>query len=81
MSAVSQNSCLSGMDFGNSLDQGNEELWHSRNSCLSGSDFGDSLSQGDEELWRSQNLCLSVCRKCLNFVLWVSFLAGVINWK
>ena len=39
MSAVSQNSCLSGLDFGDSLAQGNEELWHSRNSCLSGWDF------------------------------------------
>ena len=34
--------------FGNSLAQGNEELWHSRNSCLSGSDFGISLAQSDE---------------------------------
>ena len=29
MSAVSQNSCLSWLDFGNSLAQGNKELWHS----------------------------------------------------
>ena len=36
MSAVSQNSCLLWLDFGNSLAQGNEELWHSQNSCLSG---------------------------------------------
>ena len=42
MSAVSQNLCLSGLDFSNSLAQGNEELRHSRNLCLSGSDFGDS---------------------------------------
>ena len=48
VSAVSQNSCLSGLDFGNSLAQGNEELWRSQNLCLSGSDFGDSLAQGDE---------------------------------
>ena len=53
MSAVSQNLCLSGLDFGDSLALGDEELWHSQNSCLSGSDFGDSLALGDEELWRS----------------------------
>ena len=29
MSAVSQNSCLSGSDFGISLAQGDEELWRS----------------------------------------------------
>ena len=29
MSAVSQNSCLLGLDFGDSLAQGNEELWRS----------------------------------------------------
>ena len=39
MSAVSQNSCLSWLDFGNSLAQGNKELWRSQNSCLSGWDF------------------------------------------
>ena len=44
MSAVSQNSCLSWLDFGDSLVQGNEELWCSQNLCLSGSDFGDSLA-------------------------------------
>ena len=48
MSVVSQNSCLSGLDFGDSLAQGNEELWRSQNSCLSGLDFGISLAQGDE---------------------------------
>ena len=36
MSAVSQNSCLLWLDFGDSLAQGNEELWRSQNSCLSG---------------------------------------------
>ena len=36
MSAVSQIPCLSGLDFGDSLAQGNKELWHSQNSCLSG---------------------------------------------
>ena len=36
MSAVSQNSCLLGLDFGNSLAQGNKELWCSQNLCLSG---------------------------------------------
>ena len=36
MSAFSQNLCLSGFDFGNSLAQGNKELWCSRNSCTLG---------------------------------------------
>ena len=36
MSAVSQNSCLSWLDFGDSLAQGSEELWHCQNSCISG---------------------------------------------
>ena len=36
MSAVSQNLCLLWLDFGISLAQGNEELWHFQNSCLSG---------------------------------------------
>ena len=36
MSAVSQNLCLSCLDFGDSLAQGNEELWCSQNLCLSG---------------------------------------------
>ena len=53
MSAVSQNSSFSGLDFGDSLAQGNEELWRCQNLCLSGLDFGNSLAQGDEELWRS----------------------------
>ena len=39
MSAVSQNSCLLWLDFGNSLAQSDEELWRSRKSCLSGWDF------------------------------------------
>ena len=59
ISAVARNSCLSGLDFSDSLAQGNEELWHFQNSCLSGLDFGDSLAQGNEELWHSQNSCLS----------------------
>ena len=53
MSAVSQNLCLSGLDFGDSLAQGNEELWCCQNLCLSGSGFGNSLAQGNEELWCS----------------------------
>ena len=81
MSAVAGNSCLSGSDFGDSLAQGNEELCHYQNLCLSGSDFGDSLAQGDKELWCSQNSCVSASRTHSNFMLWVSFLAGVTNWK
>ena len=50
----------------------------SQNSCLSGLGFEDSLVQSQEELWCSQNLHLSAC---LNFILWVSFLAGVLNWN
>ena len=36
MSAFSQNSCLSGFDFGDSLAQGNEELWCSRHCVFLG---------------------------------------------
>ena len=39
MSAFSQNSCLSWLDFGDSLAQGGEESWRSQNLCLSGADF------------------------------------------
>ena len=39
MSVVSQISCLSELDFGISLAQGNKESWHSQNSCLSGLDL------------------------------------------
>ena len=81
MSAVSQNSCLSWLDFGNSLAQCNKELWHSQNSCLSGSDFWHF---SDPKWWRIMAFpkFVSFCiQKCSNFVLWVSFLAGVINWK
>ena len=39
--------------FGDSLAQGNEELWRSQNLCLSGADFGISLAQSAEESWRS----------------------------
>ena len=40
--------------------------------------FGVSLAQGSEETWCFQNLCLSGYS---NFILWVSSLAGVVNWK
>ena len=40
--------------------------------------FGISLASGNEEIWCFQNLCLS---GQMNFVLWVSSLAGVVNWK
>ena len=40
--------------------------------------FGISLAQGGEETWSFRNSCLSAC---LNFILWVSSLAGVVNWK
>ena len=70
-----------GRIFGISLAQGVEESWHSQNSCLSGSDF-----------WRFPGLkCrrimaflkfMSFCiQKHSDFILWVSFLAGVVNWK
>ena len=38
--------------------------------------FGVSLAQGSEETWRVQNSCLP---GCLNFILWVSFLARVVD--
>ena len=40
--------------------------------------FGISLAQGSEETWCFQNSCFS---GYLNFILWVSSLAGVVNWK
>ena len=40
--------------------------------------FGISLAQGSKETWCCQNLCLSGYS---NFVLWVSSLARVVNWK
>ena len=40
--------------------------------------FGNSLAQGGEETWRFQNSCLSAYS---NFILWVSSLARVVNWK
>ena len=40
--------------------------------------FGVSLAQGSKETWCSQNSCLSGYS---NFVLWVSSLARVVNWK
>ena len=38
--------------------------------------FEDSLVQSQEELWCSQNSHLSACS---NFMLWVNFLAGMLN--
>ena len=40
--------------------------------------FGISLASGSEETWHFQNLCLS---GWTNFILWVSSLARVVNWK
>ena len=40
--------------------------------------FGISLASGSEETWNCQNSCLS---GWMNFILWVSSLAGVVNWK
>ena len=40
--------------------------------------FGISLASGSKETWHSQNSCLS---GYLNYILWVSSLAGVVNWK
>ena len=63
MSAVSQNSHLSGLEF-------LVILWPKvmKNHGLSkirvflGLNFGVSLAQSDEESWRFQNLCLSASR-------------------
>ena len=40
--------------------------------------FGVSLASGSEETWCSRNSCPSGYS---NFILWVSSLAGVVNWK
>ena len=63
------------------------DFWHfagsrwQRNMALlkfvpSWAGFGVSLVQGSEETWRVQNWCLP---GCLNFILWVSFLARVVD--
>ena len=40
--------------------------------------FGISLAQGSKETWHVQN---SYLPGYSNFILWVSSLAGVVNWK
>ena len=62
--------------FGVSLGQGCKETWRVQNSCLFWVGFGIFLAHSCKETWHVQNSCLLGCS---NFVLWVSFLAGVVD--
>ena len=70
-----------GRIFGISLAQGVEELWRSQNLCLSGSDFWCFPGLKCQRIMTFPKFVSFCIQKCSNFVLWVSFLAGVVNWK
>ena len=70
-----------GRIFGISLAQSVEESWRFRNSCLSGSDFWHFSGPKCQRIMAFPKFVSFCIQKCLNFVLWVSFLAGVVNWK
>ena len=76
MSAVSQNLCLSWLDFCDSLAQGNKELWRSKICVFLGRIFGVSLAQSDKESWHSRNLCLSASRNTQILCCGLAFLLG-----
>ena len=70
-----------GMIFGISLAQSVEESWRSQNSCLSGSDFWCFSGPRCQRIMAFPKFVSFCIQKCLNFFLWVSFLAGVVNGK
>ena len=70
-----------GLIFGVSLAQSAKESWCSQNSCLSGSDFWCFSGPKCQRVMAFSKFVSFCIQKCLNFVLWVSFLAGVVNWK
>ena len=78
MSAVCAKFMSFVVGFGNSLAQGSEELWRCQIRVFLGRIFGISLASGSEETYCSQNSCLSGYS---NFILSVSSLARVVNWK
>ena len=67
--------------FGDSLAQGSEELWCSRNLCLSGSDFWHFSGPRCGRIMAFPKFVSFCIQKCSNFILWVSFLARVVNWN
>ena len=67
--------------FGISLAQSAEESWRYQNSCLSGSDFWCFSGPKCQRIMAFPKFMSFCIQKCSNFVLWVSFLAGVVNWK
>ena len=73
----SRNLCLSGADFLAFLWP--KESWHSRNSCLSGADFWCFSGPKCRRIMAFQKFMSFCIQKHLNFMVWVSFLAGVIN--
>ena len=67
--------------FGISLAQSVEESWCSQNLCLSGSDFWCFSGPKCQRIMAFPKFVSFCIQKCSNFMLWVSFLAGVVNWK
>ena len=70
-----------GLIFGISLAQSAKESWRSQNSCLSGADFWHFSGPRCRIIIAFPKFVYFCIQKCSNFVLWVSFLAGVVNWK
>ena len=70
-----------GLIFGISLAQSAKELWHFQNSCLSGADFWQLSGPKCRRILAFPKFVSFCIQKCLTFMVWVSFLAGVINLK
>ena len=70
-----------GLNFGICLAQRAKESWRSQNLCLSGADFWRFSGPKCQRIMAFPKFVSFCIQKCLNFVLWVSFLAGVVNWK
>ena len=70
-----------GLIFGISLAQSAEELWHSRNLSISGADFWRFSGPQCQRVLAFPKFVSFCIQKRSNFVVWVSFLAGVINCK
>ena len=73
-----QNLCLSRLDLAILWLKVAKNYGVAKIRVFLGRIFGISLASGSKETWRSQNSCLSGYS---NFVLWVSSLARVVNWK
>ena len=68
-----------GLIFGISLAQGAEELWRSQNSCLSGADFWHFSGPKCQRIMAFPKFVSFCIQKRSNFMVWVSFLAGLVN--